>query len=148
MEFIGYNSSLITPFMFIAVLGIILGMNVSSPRSKFYKATPGIICSVLLILVGASLTFYQSVIVPHRASQERIELMNEAYGIDMTDGYQELRYPSSKPAAGEFIEFGSVANNLNESVDKNFITLVWDGSEMQLFESDSENNLGTELPRA
>lgn len=83
----------------------------------------------------------------------RIQAIYETYGLELTsEELKSLSYPKTEPSKNEIIEYGNFdkafINNEVDELDSKVIKLVWVKNELQIFESATNDELGTELARS
>lgn len=137
----------------ISVVLIVVGFIILFTALFFYaasKTTLGLIFTGLGVL-GMLGGFLTGMITESKAVDSKIDSVNSTYGIELTkDELAELEYPFNKPDTSKVVKFGTLEQSsiTNGELKSDNITLAWNGSEMQLFQSDDEEELGSELPRA
>lgn len=108
----------------------------------------------MLVFVGSSVTLavgaIQQSFDEDAAKKERIELIETTYDLPVSeDDFDQLKYPSEQPKAGEVSSYGTVLITAIEStkVRQLQVTLLWTGTEFQLATNETGSTELKELPR-
>lgn len=118
-------------FIAAAILIPLIGSSIIRSRASY--------ACIALGFVGITLGGGGLILAEETAKGERIDLIEEVYGLRLTAGQlADLEYPVGRPGDPE--TFGST-NLIRDDLSTTPLTLVWDGDQLLLVDED-----GAELP--
>lgn len=151
MEYIGVEGIgywwLIPAFIFIfSLVGLALGKGLSGFGDL-------IIVSSLIagsFLAFFSLTDLRSSLKVNEANTERIEAIEDVYGLNINDSdLLALKYPSEKPTTDTSIygTYNKGEVTADGVLEQTPVTLAWHEGQLRLFEDTTTYSIGSEMPR-